>query len=74
MVLKLKVVGRLSNAQAGKLAGLHETSVSRLIQRYKAEGLEAITGIRHHHGTRYTTQEEEIAFLKKYKARSEAGM
>ena len=73
MVLKLKAVDRLSNAQAGKLAGLHETSVSRLIQRYKAEGMEAITGIRHNHGNRYMTREEEIVFLEKYKAESEAG-
>ena len=73
MVLKLKVVDQLTNAQAGKLAGLHETSVSRLIQRYKTEGMEAVTGIRHNHGNRYMTREEEIAFLEEYRRESENG-
>ena len=74
MVLKLKAVDRLNNAQADKLAGLYETSASRLIQQYKAEGLEAITGIRHHHGNRYMTREEEIAFLKNTKPKAKQGM
>ena len=73
MVLKLKIVDQLTNGQAGKLVGLHETSVSRLIQRYKAEGLEAIIGIRHNHGKRYMTREEEVGFLEKYKLESERG-
>ena len=73
MVLKLKIVDQLTNAQAGKLAGLHETSVSRLIQRYKAEGLEAVTGIRHNHGNRYMSREEEVAFLEKYQKESQDG-
>ena len=73
MVLKLKIVDGLTNAEAGKHAGMHAISVSRLIQRYKAEGLEAVTGIRHNHGNRYMTNEEEIAFLEKYRAQSEAG-
>ena len=73
MVLKLKMVDQLTNAQAGKLAGLHETSVSRLIQRYKTEGLEAIVGVRHNHGNRYMSAEEEAAFLSKFKAESENG-
>ena len=73
MVLKLKIVDQLTNAQAGKLAGLHETSVSRLIQRYKAEGLEAVTGIRHNHGNRYMSREEEVTFLEEYRKESEKG-
>ena len=73
MALKLKMVDQLTNVQAGKLVGLHETSVSRLIQRYKAEGIEAIIGIRHNHGKRYMTREEEVAFLAKYKLESESG-
>ena len=73
MALKLKVVDQLTNAQVGKLVGLHEISVSRLIQRYKEEGMEAVTGKRHNHGNRYMTGDEEVAFLSKYKEESERG-
>ena len=48
LALKLKVVDGLGSEEAGKLAGMHRTSVNRIVKRYQEEGIEAIVGVRHH--------------------------
>ena len=36
---KLKVVDGLRSAEAGKIAGMHTTSVNRIVKRYQEEGI-----------------------------------
>lgn len=73
LALKLKAVDGMDNRAISKIVGLHETSVSRLIGRYKSEGMEAIVGIRHNHGNRYMTMAQEEAFLAKFKEQAVGG-
>ena len=73
LALKLKVVDGMTSKEAGKIAGLHETSVNRMMGRYRKEGMEAIVGVRHHHEHRYMSRAEEEAFLRQFQLRSEAG-
>ena len=73
LALKLKVVDGLRSEEAGKLAGMHRTSVNRIVKRYQEEGIEAIVGVRHHSEHRYMSREEEAAFLLQFQRRSEAG-
>ncbi len=73
LALKLKVVDGMTSKEAGKIAGLHETSVNRMMGRYRKEGMEAIVGVRHHSEHRYMSREEETAFLAQFQHRSEAG-
>lgn len=73
MALKLKVIDGKSSRETGEVVGLHVTSVNRIVQRMKEEGIEAIVSKRHHHGNRYMSQEEEIAFLKSFEVKGEAG-
>ena len=73
LALKLKVVDGLRSEEAGKLAGMHRTSVNRIVKRYQEEGIEAIVGVRHHNEHRYMSREEETAFLLQFQRRSEAG-
>lgn len=72
LALKLKVVDGMTNKEVGKIAGLHETSVNRMMGRYRKEGMEAIVGVRHHHEHRYMSRAEEEAFLKQFQLQSEA--
>jgi hypothetical protein len=48
LALKLKEVDGLRGAEAEKIAGMHTTSVNRIVKRYQEEGIEAIAGVRHH--------------------------
>lgn len=73
IVLKYKALDGMRSDEAGKLIGLHATSVNRIINRYKQEGLQAITGKRHNHGNRYMTRAEEEAFLTTFQTRGNAG-
>lgn len=73
LALKLKAVDDLRSDEAGKIAGVHETSVNRIVNRYLKEGIQAITGVRHHHEHRYMSMEEENNFLAQFQSRSEAG-
>ena len=73
LVLKLRAVDQYDNEKAGKVAGLHVTSVSRIVTRYQAEGIEAIVGKRHNHGKRYMTLEQEKSFLKGFIQAAQAG-
>lgn len=73
LALKLKAVDDLRSDEAGKIAGVHETSVNRIVNRYLKEGIQAITGVRHHHEHRYMSKEEENNFLAQFQSRSEAG-
>lgn len=73
LALKLKVVDGMTSKEAGKIAGLHETSVSRMMGRYRKEGMEAIVGVRHHHEHRYMSRAEEETFLRRFQLQSEAG-
>ena len=66
LALKLRAIDEYDNETAGKIAGLHATTVSRIVSRYFVEGLQAIVGKRHNHGNRYMTIEQEKAFLKKF--------
>jgi transposase len=73
LALKLKAVDGMRSAEAGKIAGIHTTSVNRIVNRYHKEGIEAIVGVRHHSEHRYMSREEEAAFLAQFQAHSEAG-
>ncbi len=55
------------------MAGLHETTVSRIVTRYQQERMQAITGWRHNHGSRYMTWEQEKVFLKTFMETAKAG-
>lgn len=71
--LKLKAVDEMRSEEAGKIVGLHATSVNRIVARYKQEGMEVMVGIRHNHGNRYMSREEEKAFLAGFQNQGEAG-
>ena len=73
MALKLKAVDGMRSDEAGKLLGMYTSSVNRIVNRYKAEGMEAIVGKRHHGGRRYMTLEEEKAFLAQFREEGEGG-
>ena len=73
MAIKMKAIDGKSSREIGEVVGLHATSVNRIVQRMKAEGMEAIVTKRHHHGNRYMSQEEEIVFLKSFQEKGEAG-
>lgn len=73
MVLKLKAVDGMRSDEAGKLLGIYASSVNRIVNRYKAEGKEAIVGKRHNGGHRYMSNEEEVAFLARFREQGEAG-
>lgn len=73
MVLKFKAEDGMRSDEAGKLLDMYASSVNRIVNRYKAEGIEAIVGKRHNHGNRYMTLEEEKAFLARFREEGEAG-
>ena len=73
LALKLKAVDGMDNRAIGKIVGLHKTSVSRLIGRYRHEGIEAIVGKRHNHGNRYMTAEQEKEFLAGFQEQADNG-
>lgn len=73
MVLKLIILDEMDNLGAGKIIGLHYTSVSRIVNRYRVQGIESIVGVRHNHGNRYMTREQETEFLRKFSTLAEAG-
>ena len=73
LALKVKAVDGFRSDEAGKIAGVHETSVNRIVNRYLREGIQAIIGVRHHHEHRYMSREEEVNFLAQFQTRSEAG-
>lgn len=73
LVLKLVILDGMENLSAGKIVGLHYTSVSRIVNRYRVQGIEAIVGVRHNHGNRYMTREGEAEFLRKFSTLAEAG-
>jgi len=73
LALKLKVVDRMLSKETGRITGLHETSVNRIVSRYQKEGIEAIVGVRHHHEHRYMSREQEEAFILGFQRLSEAG-
>jgi len=73
MALKLKAIDGKRSEEIGQLVKLKQTSVNRIIKRYKEQGIEAIVGPRHTGGHRYMTLEEEQAFLSGLKERSTTG-
>lgn len=73
LVLKLKAVDGLGSAQAGKIAGIHATSVNRIVNRYQTEGISAIVGVRHYSEHRCMSREEVEASLAQFQLRHEAG-
>ena len=73
LALKLKAVDGMRSKDVGKIANMHATSVNRIVNRYKVEGIEAIVGKRHHQEHRYMSREQEEAFLQEFQRRSEAG-
>ena len=73
MVLKLKAIEGMRSEEVAKISGLCHTSVNKIVSRYKAEGIEAIVGKRHHGGRRYMTLEEEKAFLAQFRSEWESG-
>ena len=73
LVLKMKAVDGMRSEEVAKVCGLCHTSVNKIVNRYKLEGMQAIIGKRHHGGHRYMTLEEEKAFLARFQAEGEAG-
>ena len=73
MALKLKAIDGMRSDEAGKLLGMYASSVNRIVNRYKAEGMEAMVGKRHNGGNRYMSNEEEETFLAQFRERGEAG-
>jgi len=73
LVLKMKTVDGMRGDEVAKISGLCRTSVNKIVNRYKTEGIEAIIGKRHHGGHRYMTLEEEKAFLEGFREQGEAG-
>lgn len=73
LVLKLKAIDSQRSDEIARIAGLHQTSVNRIIARYQKEGMEAMVGKRHNYGNRYMSREEETEFLARFQRLSEAG-
>ena len=73
LVLKLIILDGMDNLAAGQVVGLHYTSVSRIVNRYRVQGIESIVGVRHNHGNRYMTREQETEFLRRFSTLAEAG-
>ena len=73
MALKLKAIDGKRSEEIAQLMGLKQTSVNRIIQRYKGKGMAVIVGARHKGGHRYMTIEEEEEFLAGFRRRGEAG-
>lgn len=73
MALKFKAIDGMRSDEAGKLLGMYTSSVNRIVNRYKADGIEFIVGKRHGGGHRNMSNEEETAFLKQFREQSEAG-
>lgn len=73
LALKMKAVDGMRSDEIAKVSGLCHTSVNKIVNRYKAEGMEAIVGKRHHGGHRYMTPEQEKAFLAEFQEQGEAG-
>ena len=44
MALKFKAIDGMRSDEAGKLLGMYTSSVNRIVNRYKTEGIEAIIG------------------------------
>lgn len=73
LALKLKAIDGMRSDEAGKISGVNHDTVNKIVVRYKAEGIEAIVGKRHHGGKRYMTPEEEKAFLAQFRSEGESG-
>lgn len=73
LALKLKAMDGMRSDETAKISGLGHATVNQIVNRYKAEGIEAIVGKRHNHGNRYMTLEEEKAFLSQFQEEGEAG-
>ena len=73
LALKLKAIDGMRCDEAGKISGVNHDTVNKIVARYKAEGIDAIVGKRHHGGKRYMTLEEEKAFLAQFRAEGESG-
>jgi len=73
LALKLKAIDGMRSDEVAKISGLCHTSVNKIVSRYKAEGIAAIVGKRHHGGHRYMLLEEEKAFLAQFRAEGESG-
>lgn len=73
LALKLKAVDGMRSDEASKIIGMCHASINNIVNRYKAEGMEAIIGKRHNHGNRYMSLEEEKAFLARFREQAEAG-
>ena len=73
LALKLKAIDGMRSDEAGKISGVNHDTANKIIARYKAEGIEAIVGKRHHGGKRYMTLEGEKAFLAEFREEGESG-
>ena len=73
MVLKFKAIDGMRSDETGKLLELYTSSVNRIVNRYKAGGMEVIVGKRHSGGNQNMNTEEEAAFLERFREQSEAG-
>ena len=73
LALKLKAIDGMRSDEAGKISGVNHDTVNKIVVRYKAEGIAAIIGKRHHGGHRYMLPEEEKAFLARFRAEGESG-
>jgi len=73
MALKLKAVDGRRSEEIGQMVSLGQTSVNRIIKRYKEQGIEVIVGPRHTGCHRYMSIEEEQAFMAELRERGATG-
>lgn len=73
LALKLKAVDGMRSDEAAKIVGVCHSTVNNIVNRYQAEGMEAIVGKRHHGGNRNMSDEQEKEFLKAFVERAESG-
>lgn len=73
MALKFKALDGMRSDEAGKLLGMCTSSVNRIANRYKAQGMPAIVGKRHQGRKRYMVPEGEKVFLAGFREQAEAG-
>lgn len=73
LVLKLKAIDGMRSDETAKIVGICHSSVNKVVNRYKEEGMQAIVGKRHNGEHRYMANEQEEAFLAPFVALAESG-
>lgn len=73
LALKLKATDGMRSDEVARIVEISPSSVNKIVNRYKTEGMPAIVGKRHRGEHRYMTDEQEEAFLAPFMEMAEAG-